>query len=141
MKSPMHFVFDLSERSQILRLDTFCGEHNVHLHQVFGLGSWTWQWPPPRKKLWVSYCKPGVQGSLHPRPGVTFQLHISVKMPVLQIACCLKPEFPMSVRRSWQGLASESTWKIAEDTTGASVRLLGDVTPALLNQCQDLCCQ
>lgn len=57
-------------------------------------------------------------------------------MPALQLACC----FP-SEASCLQGLALEPTWKIAKDTTGAPVKLLGDVTLALLNQCQDLCRQ
>lgn len=87
------FCFDLSKRSQILGLVMLLwGTQCPPPPSV-----WFRLLAPPRKKLWVSYCKPGVQGSLHPRPGVTFQLLINVKMAVLQTACCLKLEFPLKV--------------------------------------------
>lgn len=108
--------FDLSARSQIWGLDWLLWgiQYLPPLSNWFGLLDWpvsTTQEKNPRSP--TAWC-PG-----HLRSGVRFQLHTSGKMPGLQMACCLKPKIP-SEGSLLQGLASESTWKVAKDTTWAS---------------------
>lgn len=90
------FCFDLSEWSQNLGLGTLLwGTQCLPLPSVWlrllDLAVAT----TPGKNSLTSLMS--IQGSLYPRPGVVFEPHTSVMMPALQMACCLKPAFPVKV--------------------------------------------